>query len=132
MNKTQVKAVVTSQHSISVQRKKKEVVDKSLCDRFYIIYLQSGMKTLEFANAIGVASFSYVTEIKNYVLEPSKNMIINICKTFGISADWLLFGYGNQFRTSNTKVDEKALLISNLKVVIAYLEKEKTASSKKK
>jgi len=117
------KKIIVLRNTVSVQRKKKEVVNTELCDRFYLIYLQSGMKTMEFSSSIGVASFSYVTEIKNYVLEPSKNMIMTVCKTFGISADWLLFGYGKQFRVSNEILDEKAIMITGLKSVIGYLER---------
>lgn len=128
---SKVSIVTTKRSFASTQKRKKESVNKELCDRFYQIYLQSGMKPLDFIDKINVASFSYVTEIKNYVLEPSKNMIITVCTLFNVSSEWLLFGYGSQFRTNTTKIDEKELMLFNCKLMVGYLEKE-IAKGKKK
>jgi transcriptional regulator with XRE-family HTH domain len=114
----------------SLQRKKAEHIDPDLCDRFYSIYTQSGMTNTEFISEIGVALYSYVTEIKNHVLEPSKNMIRNICNVFNLSADWLIFGIGDKYR-KDTKRDEVSIMIENLENTI-HLLKTKVLQSKKK
>jgi hypothetical protein len=108
----------------SLQKKKRQNVDTALCDRFYSIYIMSGLKTSEFSDAIGVASFSYVNEIKNYILEPSKNMIVKTCDTFNLSADWLLFGIGDRFRVPNKTTPINAM-IQDLQQVITFLEQSK-------
>lgn len=94
---------MTTTPKTSLQKKKSQNVDTTLCDRFYEVYLGSGLPPKEFTQALGVASFSYVLEIKNYVLEPSKKMIVNTCKYFGISANWLLLGLGEKYLTGTTQ-----------------------------
>jgi hypothetical protein len=82
-----------------MQKPKAIKIDAGLCDRFYEVFHDSQMGSAEFVNSIGLASYTYVNEIKKHVLEPSKSAIINACKVFNVSADWLLFGIGSKYRS---------------------------------
>jgi hypothetical protein len=106
----------------STQKKKSQNVDTGICDRFYEIYLSSGLPPKEFTTAINTASFSYILEIKNHVLEPSKKMVISLCKKFGISANWLLLGLGEKSLTGSTKTITEEL--SEIKSMIKNLSSE--------
>src|SRR5690554_6573114 len=62
----------------SLQKKKLKSVDTQMCDRFYSIFLMSGMTRREFVQMCGLdqSSISRINEIKGHVTEPSKNMIV--------------------------------------------------------
>lgn len=81
-----------------MQKPKALKVDPLFCDRFYEVFLDSHLGPSEFVNKIGLSSYTYLNEIKKHVLEPSKSALINTCKEFNVSSDWLLFGIGTKYR----------------------------------
>ncbi len=71
------------------------------------IRLARGLKQSDVANSIG-ASISNISRIEKDEISPSAQIIIQICKYFDVSSDWLLFGgesnhniSENEARTNN-------------------------------
>lgn len=72
----------------------KRKVDRAQCDRFYKVWKMSGMDRWSFAKTCGLENTSQIVEIKNYVMEPSKRIILNLYKNMGISPNFVLIGVG--------------------------------------
>ncbi len=69
-------------------------IDKAQCDRFTKVWRMSGLDRWSFAKLCGLENTSQIVEIKNYVLEPSKRIVMNLYQNMGISPNYLLIGVG--------------------------------------
>lgn len=87
-----------------MQKRKRKRVDRHLCDRFMAVFRSSGMLQRDFVRSIGLTSISIVNEIERYVTEPSKPMIVALCRRHGVSANWMLLGEGRKFRMGAARV----------------------------
>ena len=83
----------------SLQKKKLKSVDTQMCDRFYSIFLMSGMTRREFVQMCGLdqSSISRINEIKGHVTEPSKNMIIALYENMKVNPNYILIGRGPKY-----------------------------------
>lgn len=50
----------------------------------------------EFAIELGVKR-GYISTLETHRNEPSEQLILNICRTFGVSYDWLKYGIGKKY-----------------------------------
>lgn len=69
-------------------------VDRSQCDRFAEVWHKSGMDRWSFAKTCGLGNTSQIVEIKNYILEPSKRIVMNLYENMGINPNYILIGIG--------------------------------------
>lgn len=69
-------------------------VDRAQCDRFSKVWKMSGMDRWSFAKSYGLQNTSQIVEIKNYILEPSKKIVLNLYKNMGINPNFILIGVG--------------------------------------
>jgi len=75
-----------------------------------------GLNQVEFAKVYGISQSAF----KNYergVADPPTKLIVSICQTHEISAEWLLMGSGYIDATERKKTRENALL-----TVLSFLE----------
>lgn len=88
----------------SLQKKKLKTVDTQMCDRFYSIFLMSGMTRREFVQMCGLdqSSISRINEIKGHVTEPSKNMILSLYKNMNVNPNFILIGRGPKYLSKKT------------------------------
>lgn len=78
-----------------MQKKKTEIVDSAMCDRFVKVWLSTGLSAWEFARLCGLEYPSMLSEIKNHVIEPSKMIVMSLYHNLGISPNYILIGVGD-------------------------------------
>ena len=68
--------------------------DRAQCDRFAKVWKMSGLDRWSFAKSCGLGNTSQIVEIKNYVLEPSKRIVLKLYENMGINPNYILIGIG--------------------------------------
>ena len=73
-------------------------------DRVEAVRKELGMSGAEFASKLDMTPSMY-SKIKNKVYEPSKRVILEICRQFGIDKTWLETGEGEMHTQKNLPTD---------------------------
>lgn len=66
-------------------------------ERFCLVRDKTGLTQKDMAEKLGVQK-SVISEIESGKRDVSKNVIVSLIKSFGVSADWLLTGEGEMFQ----------------------------------
>lgn len=64
---------------------------KKIGDRIREFRKREGLSQEEFARQLGVKG-GYISTLETHRNEPSEQLILNICRTFGVFYDWLKYG----------------------------------------
>lgn len=73
-------------------------VDSLMCDRFTSFWIDTMVPRIHFAKLCGLSkNYSCISEIKNYVTEPSKKMIVALAHSIGASPTFILLGIGDRY-----------------------------------
>ncbi len=69
---------------------------KKIGDRIRELRKMEGLNQEQFALELGIKR-GYVSTLEKHKNEPSKQLILNICRAFGVSYDWLKNGVGKKY-----------------------------------
>jgi len=72
--------------------------DKKIGDRIREIRKTEHLSQDGFAFSLGVKR-GYISTLEIHRNEPSEQLILNICRTFGVLYDWLKYGNGKKYET---------------------------------
>jgi transcriptional regulator with XRE-family HTH domain len=74
------------------------VNNKKIGDRIRELRKAEHLSQQEFAFSLGVKR-GYISTLETHRNEPSEQLILNICRTFGVLYDWLKYGNGKKYET---------------------------------
>ena len=70
--------------------------DKKIGDRIRELRKLESLTQEEFALELGIKR-GYISTLETHRNEPSEQLIFSICRTFGVSYDWLKYGIGKKY-----------------------------------
>lgn len=75
------------------------MLNDSIGFRIQIVRKRENLTQVVFAKALGVKQ-GYVTRLESGKSEPSEQLILGICRAFGLKYEWLKFGTGEMLETA--------------------------------
>jgi transcriptional regulator with XRE-family HTH domain len=90
--------------------------DKKIGDRIRELRKTERLSQQEFAFLLGVKR-GYISTLETYRNEPSEQLILNICRTFGVLYDWLKNGIGKKYQEPRLTSRGHFILSEIMKVI---------------
>jgi transcriptional regulator with XRE-family HTH domain len=88
-----------SREKFMLQNNTTKPYDKKIGDRIRELRKAEHLSQKEFALVLGVKG-GYISTLETHRNEPSEQLILNICRTFGVLYNWLKYGNGEKYGVS--------------------------------
>lgn len=94
------------------------VHNKKIGDRIKELRKAEHLSQEEFASSLGVKR-GYISTLETHRNEPSKQLILNICRAFGILYGWLKFGTGERYEAPRLTPRGRSIMTRIIKEVMS-------------
>ena len=92
--------------------------DKKIGDRIRELRKAENLNQEGFALSLGVKR-GYISTLETHRNDPSEQLILNICRTFGVLYDWMKYGKGEKYGASTLTPRGRSIMREIIKEVLS-------------